>query len=59
LGAEAIGDWWQFRHPAWRKYPRLTKLFSLALCFGGRMIFARTCPMLRLVCRKSQGAILP
>jgi SAM-dependent methyltransferase len=52
LGANAAGDWWQFRHPAWRKQPQLTKALAMLLCFGNRVAFARTCPMLRLVCRK-------
>jgi 2-polyprenyl-3-methyl-5-hydroxy-6-metoxy-1,4-benzoquinol methylase len=54
LGASATSEWWQSHHPAWRKWPRMTVALGLALCFGSRVQFAGSCPMLRLVCRKSK-----
>lgn len=53
LGATAAAEWWQARHPAWRKWPRMSVMIGLMLCLGSRVLFARSCPMLRLVCRKA------
>jgi SAM-dependent methyltransferase len=53
LGATAAAEWWQTRHPAWRKWPRMSVMLGLSLCLGSRVLFAGSCPMLRLVCRKS------
>jgi SAM-dependent methyltransferase len=53
LGASAATDWWQARHPAWRKRSKMSLALGLLLCSGNRMVFANSCPMLRLVCRKS------
>lgn len=53
LGATVAAEWWQARHPAWRKWPRMSVVLGLSLCLGSRVLYARSCPMLRLVCRKS------
>jgi 2-polyprenyl-3-methyl-5-hydroxy-6-metoxy-1,4-benzoquinol methylase len=54
LGANAAAEWWQSRHPAWRKRPQMAKALGLLLCSGSRIAFAGSCPMLRLVCHKSK-----
>jgi len=52
LGASAAAEWWQTRHPAWRKQPQMTMALGFLFCSGNRLLFAGSCPMLRLVCRK-------
>jgi 2-polyprenyl-3-methyl-5-hydroxy-6-metoxy-1,4-benzoquinol methylase len=53
LGASAAAEKWQAQHPAWRNWPRTTTALGFLLCFGSRVLFANSCPMLRLVCHKS------
>ena len=53
LGASAAAKWWQARHPAWRNHPQISLALGLLLCAGNRTLFAGSCPMIRLVCRKS------
>ncbi|MDR3458566.1 MAG: class I SAM-dependent methyltransferase [Verrucomicrobiae bacterium] len=53
LGATTAAEWWQARHPAWGKWPRASLGLGLSLCLGSRVLFAGSCPMMRLVCRKS------
>ena len=54
LGATMTAKWWQSRHPAWRKHPQMALALGLLLCTSSRLLFAGSCPMLRLVCRKSE-----
>ena len=53
LGAGAAAEWWQSRHPMWQKRPQTALALGLLLCASRRLLFAGSCPMMRLVCRKS------
>jgi len=54
LGATTASEWWQEQHPAWRKWPRPSLALGLSFCLGSRLLFAGSCPMVRVVCRKSR-----
>lgn len=52
LGGSAAAERWQARHPAWRRYLRLSLALGLLLCASNRILFAGSCPMMRLTCRQ-------
>ncbi len=51
LGGEAASRRW--KSPWWKRHPGLAAGFGLLACSAHRMLFAGSCPMVRLICRLS------
>ena len=51
LGASVAAKRWQALHPVWGNWPRANLALGLAMCAGGRVLFAGSCPMMRVVAR--------
>ncbi|MGN6555669.1 MAG: class I SAM-dependent methyltransferase [Verrucomicrobiota bacterium] len=56
LGSEAAANRWRSHHPSWSSWRQASLALGSAQCLATRLLFAGSCPMLRLVCSKHPQA---